>query len=1051
MKRTLPLLLALVCVMGEVFASPVTPATARRIASAFLSAKGSALPAEAAPAFKAPRAPQSTDAYYYVFNAAAAGGFVVVSGDDRTPQVLAWADRGSLDAATMPAEVKAFLQGYADELKQLDTLDETEAEAVLRARRLEQARHAVAPLLRSQWNQYAPYNNLCPTYEGTQTVTGCVATALAQVLYYYKQPATLPAEIPAYSQTLNSTTWNYDAVAAGTAIDWASMTDTYGSTYSEASDTAVAELMSYCGRSVKMSYAPASYGGSGASQGAIAPALKQYFGYRAQYIDRADYTLDAFEETLYGEVAGDRPVIFCGQSTGGGHCFVIDGYDGDGRFHVNWGWGGASDGYFLVSVLNPYNTSGAGASTTNDGFSMLQSAVVGIEPGTTTADEAPLALTVSDIVVNQEKLSVQGTFTNFTGENKYFDMGLVQLDAEGNVVGDVSYTTTPDLMKDGWMYSGVTFYLTGFSLMKNRTFRLALASRETGTTAWQPARSTTINVSVDADGNVTVSSASDPANLSVTAWKLTTTGAYGYNQTVEITLANAGAEYYGTLYLFATAADGSTTETCHSRTGLSVRGESTTTVEMNFKPTTVGTWNLKLAADAAGTKVIGQTTMDITSTGTIAKHILQVEETRFRNESADKTKVFGRKLEGTYRVKNTGTKAYVGTLKTYILYGDYTLDYTQHSVSIDAGKTVEVSFATPELMSTGFTLGVRLDYGDNTTLSDAQQRTLTAGAIAYAADGTTQAEADYNDLTLTTQTTYVDLTSLGAASGAPWFEADDVNPNALFLFSQEGTLATSLRTAGWNVVVDGEAQTLSLRDGYDFYTPQDVHAAEATYTRKPRLGTGGTGGWETLCLPFAAQSVAAPSGTIDWFHSGADAGRDFWLMDFKGIEGTTVVFDYVAGTTIPAHTPLIIAVPDATWGEEYSLVGKDLTFSATDVTLTATDDAKPYSRTSIYDYIGTSITATTTATTTYLLNTSGTAFQRQTASAEVKPFRAWFQTNVATAPALSIGIAGQGTATGLNTLTIPGATGATYDLSGRRASGNTRGIVIREGKKYLVK
>lgn len=1052
MKRTFTLLLALLCVLGEVFAALVTPTAARRIAADFLSTKGAALPEQAGPAFRARKAPQSAEAYYYVFNAAAEGGFVVVSGDDRTPQVLAWADTGSLDAAALPAEVKSFLQGYADQLAQLDALPEAEAEVQLRARRLEQARHAVQPLLACRWNQYAPYNNLCPTYEGTQTVTGCVATAMAQVLYYYKQPATLPAEIPAYSQTLNSTTWDLAAVAAGTALNWAAMADTYGTSYSEASGTAVAELMSYCGRSVKMSYAPASYGGSGASQGAIAPALKQYFGYGAQYIDRADYTLSDFEQTVYGEVADARPVIFCGQSTGGGHCFVIDGYDGDGRFHVNWGWGGSSDGYFLLSVLNPYNTSGAGASTTNDGFSMMQSAVIGIKPGEAAADDAPLALTVSDIVVNQEKLSVQGKFTNFTGQSKYFDMGLVQLDADGNVVGDVSYMTTDQAMQDGWMYSGVTFYLTSFSLLKNRTFTLALASRETGTEAWQPARSTTISVSVDADGNVTLSSTSDPANLSVTAWKLTGSGAYGYNQTVDITLENTGAEYYGTLYLFAGSDAQISNASRHSSTGLSVLEDGTTTVEMFFKPTTVGTWYLWLTADTSGEKIIGTTTVDITSTGRIAKHVLQVDATNFKNESADQTKVFGRKLEGTYSLRNVGTEAYEGTLKTYILYGDNTLDYTQHSVSIGAGETAELPFASPELYSTGYTLSVRLDYGDNTTLSAAQERTLTAGAIAYAADGTSQATAAYADLTLTSQTTYVDLTSLGAAAGTVWDGTDGANPNTLFLFSQEGTLATSLRAAGWNVVIDGEAETLSLRDGYDFYTPQDITASEAVFTFNPTRGTGGTGGWETLCLPFEAQSVAAPGGTIDWFRSADDAGRDFWLMRFEGIEGTTAVFDYVDGTSIPAHTPLILAVPDATWGEQYSLVGKDITFSATDVTLTASADVKPYCRTSLYDFIGTSTTATTAAGTTYLLNTQGTAFQRQTASAEVKPFRAWFESKAVTTPSLGIGIAGQGVATGLNARPIPATPGLpAYDLGGRRVNDSSRGIVIRSGKKYLVK
>ena len=328
----------------------------------------------------------------YLFNVNDDGGFVIVSNDDSTVPILGFSDSGAIDPDNMPSNMRAWLQGYADEIEwakkhivasPLKALKASNAGAVKAPRRVgSHSTTAIAPLLTTKWDQIYPYNAAVANQTGYNLATGCVATAMAQVMYYTETKAgnsttTTTSKIPSY--TTSTYGFSMPAIPAGSTLNWSNMIDSYSGDYTSAQATAVAYLMMYCGCSVKMDYGPSS----GAQTSYVATALKNYFGYKTttQYLSRSFYTYANWTDLLYHELSQGRPVVYGGQATDNGHCFVCDGYKFENStdlFHINWGWSGQSDGYFVLSVLNP-DEQGVGGSATNSAYTSGQEAVVGIQ------------------------------------------------------------------------------------------------------------------------------------------------------------------------------------------------------------------------------------------------------------------------------------------------------------------------------------------------------------------------------------------------------------------------------------------------------------------------------------------------------------------------------------------------------------------------------------------------------------------------------------------------------------------------------------------------
>lgn len=357
---------------------------------------------------------------YYVFPNGEGKGFTVVSGDDRLPEVVGYSDKGTYDEENLPSNYVGFMKAYEEMVGQLDNGDSRASASIAEAKALRSSGYqqpTVAPLLGSiQWNQMTPYNNMCPKYNGSdRSVTGCVATAMAQVMMYYQYPKTLQTDIPAYVSYTKHL--SIPQINKGESYDWDNMLPQYASyeplNYTDAQAAAVAKLLYHCGVACEMDYGPSS----GAN---VTPAiLSTYFGYDSdlmQDLNRDVFTLAEWSQIMDKELTAKRPILYSGQSSDGGHEFVCDGTDGNGLYHINWGWGGYQDGYFDVTILNP-DKGGAGSGSAPDGYNQYCSMIVGIAPDNGKVDE-PL-VDVAPVVMIGNGYSSLG-FTNST-RNKVTD------------------------------------------------------------------------------------------------------------------------------------------------------------------------------------------------------------------------------------------------------------------------------------------------------------------------------------------------------------------------------------------------------------------------------------------------------------------------------------------------------------------------------------------------------------------------------------------------------------------------------------------------------
>ena len=278
---------------------------------------------------------------FYVFNDKHSKGFVVVSGDDAMGEILAYGDNGTLDTLNANPGVKFLLQAYRERFAQLQ---QTPA-ATHPTTRAMPTYKAVAPLLSCKWNQNEPYNK-----KTGYPYTGCVATAVAQVMYYHKWPIQGKGE---NTYTVRSDNKVKHADFSKSYYDWANMKDeyTYYDPGTQREKDAVAKLMSDVGIATNMQYTPYL---SGAQNESADKALRENFNYTTAFVSRSDEGLPAFTEIVRQEIINGFPVYLSGSQRGGrgGHAWVTDGFNEQGLFHMNFGWGGQGDAYFSLSTLS---------------------------------------------------------------------------------------------------------------------------------------------------------------------------------------------------------------------------------------------------------------------------------------------------------------------------------------------------------------------------------------------------------------------------------------------------------------------------------------------------------------------------------------------------------------------------------------------------------------------------------------------------------------------------------------------------------------------------
>ena len=288
-------------------------------------------------------------------------GFVIVSTDENAKEILGYSTT-PYDKENLPPAFKYWLQTI-----EYATIDKTA-----------KASYTVVPnFLTSTWGQNDPYNLLCPQISGAKTPSGCVATAMSQIMYYYKYPA--QGKGSGYYTLGDSNTPHKEDIKG--VYQWDKMYDDYSSmTLTDEIRTPVATLLRDAGLGSHMNYA---VGGSGTTEYDAATSFVENFGYAANQIricTKAYYSTEEYNSIIYSELAAKRPVFAVGaDATQGGHAFIFSGVDADGKVYVNWGWNGSADGYYEMTTLNPKNILGNSSTMI---FGLYNAVVVGIVPGT---------------------------------------------------------------------------------------------------------------------------------------------------------------------------------------------------------------------------------------------------------------------------------------------------------------------------------------------------------------------------------------------------------------------------------------------------------------------------------------------------------------------------------------------------------------------------------------------------------------------------------------------------------------------------------------------
>lgn len=382
--------------LHQVSANPVDSVIAKQIAQTFIQSKSNAN-TELVDVSK-----QAGYSNLYIFTSTDSAGFVIMSADDKVQPILGYSERNPLDVSNMPPNLRDWLMGYEGQIQYAkDKKIEPSGDVISAWNTLieygviaPKSTKAVSALMTTKWNQSPYYNLYCPanSYTGEKTVTGCVATAMAQVMKYWNHPS--------HGRGFNSYNSNFgplSAVFGWEQYDWNNMPNQLTSSSSQTQKQAVATLMYHCGVSVEMNYGFATDGGSNALPPAIAPALIDYFRYDsgAQLVQKSNYTENAWITLLKTELNAGRPIFYAGYGEGG-HAFVCDGYNNSNYFHFNWGWGGYCDGYYSISDLTP-GTGGTGAG--NGSYNNNQLAVVGIKPST---EAVPDLCMYSNLTVSEE-------------------------------------------------------------------------------------------------------------------------------------------------------------------------------------------------------------------------------------------------------------------------------------------------------------------------------------------------------------------------------------------------------------------------------------------------------------------------------------------------------------------------------------------------------------------------------------------------------------------------------------------------------------------------
>ena len=934
-------------------------------------------------------------AAFYIFNVGNNQGFVIVSGDDRINPILGYSDEGYFDEAKAPSNMKNLLNEYAQQISMLNEVSNVKG-AIAAAKNVVDTRNSIAPLLTTKWDQARPYWDKCPQVKNEDgeyepSYTGCVATAMSQVMKYYNYPAQTTQVILSYQygygtgnmgEYITQTTEDLPV----TTFDWAHMLDSYNGSEDQVYTDAVATLMLYVGHAAHMTYALTA---SGTTDPYIPKAFNNYFDYNAQLVYRSDYDQQAWEDMVYQELVAGRPMVYNGRAgSGGGHSFVCDGYEMGDYYHINWGWGGLGNGYFQLAIMNPH-AAGIGASTSAEGYNIDQTAIIGITPGYSGQGQVNHVLTVYNMYYSGNRELERGsngfslykrrqvvvTAEDHIDDGTKYARGIALYDSNNNfveMIASMTYYSSAISVTDKWPDSNSSEYYYFGKNISNGTYKIVPVCQVQGTSEWIPMlESDRYYIEMNVSGN-TATLVDHPLNdLTATNFEFTGDHKVGSAEQCHVTVQNNSDDRFsGKLFLYV------------SNEQIDEYGEYTTVVEaeipahgskvvtFNFTPQNAGTKTAQLSlhdSSMGGSKIPGTGSVTIAAAPAVVPMNLSVV--------IEATNAIDGVIYDTHaRFKVDVTNNADGEFNRYLLAPLFIVEngsgtmvtYQQTTLRIPAHETVTLYYDFDNL-AYGSTYALNI-YGRNENEQTVNlvepghsvYYQVQRGLVTW--DGTSMVGNSgpaSGNITIPANALAARLEGLNITSVTP-----SGNPNTIYFIGGNESVPSGLE--GLNVVKGNVAQNISLKDGYGYFTPQSFTAQtinyERTFTKARQNGVAEN--WSTIVLPFTPATCSATNG--------------LWIERFAQEENGEVKFAEVQN--IETNVPYIISIDKAA-----GLINTPITWSANDALL----KAEPIAYTSGEQYLMAGTFVQQALSDIYNVNAAGSV--AQWGNGTVAPFRAYFK------------------------------------------------------------
>ncbi len=1044
-------------------AAHITPEQARKAAEQFLKQKVARSHNTHPTAIKQVKAfsPAGDDiASVYAVNLSDNNGFVLVGGNSQSNEIIGYCDHGNFDPETMPSNMRAWLNSYVATASHVKDIKKARSQS---ADSQTATKSPITPLLKSKWSQLQPYNNDCPVIDDKRCPTGCTITAMAQIMYYHRWPVESSTAIPSYAPS-NSNGTNYPTLPAlePTTFDWDKMYNTYDNNEDGGE---VAKLMKYLGTA---SHALYGKNETGAYCHYALQAIIQYFNYDAgaRPMWRRQMSYDQWIDKLYTELQAKRPVMFSGSSITNGHTFVVDGYDEEDFFHINWGWGGTSDGYYRVIFMDP-KEQGTGGSASNEAYSYEQVAYFGIQPNTSGQAYAPRLTVLSNwIYTDPQNTGDYDTHSNeFTSPffddkgylvyaamnghnlsafNAEFSLGCRLIKNDGSVTRDYEWDHASTDVDGDLKNQAHTVYLNPLTdpALTDGDYRLYFTSKLKSATTWQLDDGSDdhyIDILLNhAGGKLIATSVSREAKLTVNEVIIHNTTPMAYQPIdATITVTNNGiAPYHGDIGL-SRSQEKDETQWLSVRSCDIAPGE-TANVNLTFTPKTAGTINYNVLDNIGNNLYSGSVAV---SESNITSNIDLTITHEVTNASG--TVISAPKALIDVTVTNDNDKTYLGEITIYCLKwtGEhYKYVYDSRMETIPAHQTVVLHRESPELTGAEYySFSTMYMKGDEQVNQESSDIFYTTGSyyLTYDASGKATTHSVTSQVQPDATVCAIDLTKAPEVNSVN--SAD--NPNMIVIAADDSPLS------GDNIIKGTQAERVKLVDGYPFYTPITFTASEISYTStvQAQFETEGNKGWSTIVLPFAATSchatIAGVPTPLSWSTTTTDG--DIMIATFQYENGSVMKFG-LPELTLEACHPYLLGVP-ATLDRNTTLNGASITFSSSNAQVKASKaviTGRDYKMMGTFSFIK-------DMDNIFTLNAEGSAF---IPASEVNPFNAYFMPIGATTPASTLSIIIDDGITGINELTINKPNwqqNPCYNLGGQRVTRPEKGIYIIGGKKVI--